>query len=241
MAGNSYRVTAIILGRTNFGEADRILSVLTPDHGKLRVVARGVRKIKSRVAGHVEPFSRVELMLAPGKNLEVVTSARLLEYPHGLSDDYARLARAFTLAGMLDRLTPEGHAQPELYGLFLAVLEQLRRPNPPELTEAYAKLRTLAILGYRPELEACVVCGSADLMAIDPVRGGGLCEAHRGALPVMPAQQLKLWRLILRYDLEVLYKIGDATPAAAASLEQLDRFYEHHFGRRFTPTMETII
>lgn len=237
----SYKTTAIVLGRTNFGEADRILSVLTPDHGKLRVVARGVRKIKSKVAGHVEPFSRVELMLAPGRNLEVVTSARLLEYPHGLSDDYGRLARAFTLAQMLDRLTPEGHAQPELFELMLQVLEQLRRPVPPELTEAYAKLRTLAILGYRPELEACVVCGSAEPVAVDAARGGALCETCRGAASPMPGQQLKLWRLILRYDLEVLHKIGDAAPAAAASLEQLDRFYDYHFGRRFTPTMETAI
>lgn len=237
----SYRTTGIVLGRTNFGEADRIISVLTPDHGKLRVVARGVRKIRSKVAGHVEPFSRVELMLAQGRNLDVITSARLLEYPHGLADDYGRLARAFALVQLADRLTPEGHAQPELFELMAVVLEELRRPAAPELVEAYAKLRVLAILGYRPQLEVCVGCGAADPVAVDAALGGALCQACRGAVPVMPAQQLKLWRLILRYDLEVLHKIGDAAPAAAASLEQLDRFYDYHFGRRFTPTMEAIV
>ena len=240
MAG-SYRTTAIVLGRTNFGEADRILNILTQDHGKLRVVARGVRKIKSRVAGHVEPFSRVELMLAQGKKMDVVTSARLLSYPHGLADDYGRLACAFTLAQMLDRLTPEGHAQPELFDLLNKVLEQLRHPGPVELTEIYAKLRTLAILGYRPELGQCVVCGSDAVVTLDAARGGALCQADRGVIPAIPEQQLKLWRLILRYDLEVLYKIGDAAPVAAASLEQADRFYDHHFGRRFTRSMETTL
>jgi DNA repair protein RecO (recombination protein O) len=203
-------------------------------------VARGVRKIKSRVAGHVEPFSRVELMLAEGKKMDVVTSARLTSYPHGLADDYGRLSCAFTLAQMIDRLTPEGHAQPELFELMINAFEQLRRPVAPELTEVYVKLRTLSILGYRPQLEQCVVCGSTEVVTVDAERGGSLCEACRGAIPVMPGQQLKLWRLILRYDLGVLQKVGDAAPAAAASLEQLDRFYDHYFGRRFTKTMETV-
>ena len=82
----TYQTTGIVIGRTNFGEADRVLRVLTAERGKIGLMARGVRKIKSRSGGHLEPYGEVALSLAEGRGaLDVVTGARLVWYPHRLS------------------------------------------------------------------------------------------------------------------------------------------------------------
>lgn len=82
----SYQTTGLVIGRTNFGESDRIIRFITPDYGKISAVARGVRKIKSRLAGHLEPLGTVMLSLTTGRsNIDVITGARLLYYPHQLA------------------------------------------------------------------------------------------------------------------------------------------------------------
>src|ERR1035438_4743161 len=110
-----YQATAIVIGRTNFGEADRVIRFLTADRGKVSAVAKGVRKIKSRSGGHLELFGEVSLMCATGHNLDTVTSARLVWYPHKLVGDYARLELAFLMARAADRLVEPGQPAPALY------------------------------------------------------------------------------------------------------------------------------
>src|SRR5438045_828289 len=102
-----YKTTGIVLRRMNLGEADRIITILTRDHGKVRAVAKGVRRIKSRMAGHLELFGAVELMFAEGRNLDIITSARLMRSAELLSDTPKTLGYAFLLTEMLDRLIDE--------------------------------------------------------------------------------------------------------------------------------------
>jgi recombinational DNA repair protein (RecF pathway) len=97
----SYQTTGIIIGRTNFGEADRVVRFITPEHGKVAAVAKGIRKIKSRSGGHLELFGEAALMLISGRNLETVASARLIWYPHQLVGDYQRLGLAFARGGIV--------------------------------------------------------------------------------------------------------------------------------------------
>jgi DNA repair protein RecO (recombination protein O) len=220
-----------VLGRHNLGEADRIVTFFTTDRGKLRAVARGVRKIGSRQAGHIEPFSRVDLMLAEGRNLDIVTSARLQAYPVALTSDFERVGQAYLVAHMVDRLTDDGAAAPGIYRLLDYTLSRLEAQGASAVLELFFKLRLLGQLGYRPQLEVCGNCGrQLEEGYISPEYGGLVCASCRlAADPELTAQQLGLWRNLLsaKYESE----IGE--PKAVASLEICDTFYEYFFGRRF--------
>jgi len=235
----TYQTTGIVIGRTNFGEADRVVRLLTPEHGKVSAVAKGVRKIKSRLAGHLELFSETKLMLATGRNLDTITSARLAWYPHQLAAAYDRLGLAFTFATAVDRLTEPGLAQPKLYALLREALDILDAGATGELPELWFKLRLLEILGYRPELGTCLTCGRRDAdttYAFDPVRGGITCAADTtpGAKPLDQAA-IKLWRLLADYPYATIKQIAGAPTHAIETLQLCDAFYEHHLGQAFHP------
>jgi DNA repair protein RecO (recombination protein O) len=234
-----YQTTGIIIGRTNFGEADRIIRLLTPDHGKVSAVARGVRKIKSRAAGHLELFGEASLMLATGRNLDVITSARLLWYPHALVAAYDRIGLAYAITTAVDRLTEPGQAQAPLYELLAEALRAVDGGATGPLPELWFKLRLLQLLGYRPELGACIVCGTHDPAvgyAFSPDRGGIVCasDATPGDHP-MPVGAIKFWRVLSDHSYVTAAQIENAATTAATTLTLCDAFYEHHLGRAFRP------
>lgn len=235
----TYQTTGIVIGRTNFGEADRVIRLLTPDHGKLSAVAKGVRKIKSRLAGHLELFSEVGIMLATGRNLDIITSARLAWYPHQLTSQYDQLGLAYAYASMMDRVASERQSQPELYAHLREALHIINSGASGPLPELWFKLRLLQLSGYRPELSACVVCGHRDAAtayAFDPDRGGITCEADTSATSrPIAASTIKFWRLLSDYPYATISQIADAPALANASLPACDEFYEHHLGRAWHP------
>jgi DNA repair protein RecO (recombination protein O) len=234
----SYKTTGIVIGRTNLGEADRIIRFLTADHGKLSAVARGVRKQASRSGGHLELFGEVNLVLAKGRgSLDVVTSARLGWYPHQLTSDYAALGLAYAFAGAIDRMAQEHHAQPELYGHLAEALRVVNTGATSPLVELWFKVRLLNLAGFRPELTACMVCGQADAAGeyrFDAARGGLVCAACATALArPMSTTTVKLWRLLSDYPYATIHQVGGGIELAVASLAACDEFYEHHVGRVF--------
>lgn len=234
----SYQTNAIVIGRTNFGEADRIIRIITPDHGKLSAVAKGVRRIKSRSGGHLELLSDVALTLNKGRNLDVVTSARLSWYPHELAGNYERLGLAFMTAGMIDRLVEENHPQPDIYNLTGEMLHLLEAGQGGRLPELWFKLRLLQLLGYRPELGACLACGRKSAEAsysFSSERGGIVCETCREAIATpMPHPAIKLWRILSDHEFNRVTHIAGAEALAAASLADCDSFYQYHLGRKFS-------
>jgi DNA repair protein RecO (recombination protein O) len=232
----TYATTGIVIGRTNLGEADRIVRFYTPDHGKLSAVARGVRKIRSRMAGHLEPFGETSLMLATGKSLDVITSARLLWYPHTLAAQHGQLNLAFMMGVGIDRLTEPGQPHPQLYAVLREALGAL--DASPEsavpLIELWFKLRLINELGYRPELGRCLVCGAHDqefAYSFDPVRGGIVCatDAQPDNSP-MELAAIKLWRLLCDYPYASISRVANSPQLAAQTLPPCDRFIEHHLG-----------
>ncbi len=233
----TYQTTGIVIGRTNFGEADRVVRFLTPDRGKLSAVAKGVRKIKSRAGGHLELFGEVNLMLAVGRNLDVVTSARLLWYPHQLVADYPRISLTYAIATAIDRLIEPGQPQPRLYQVLAEALRAIDAGATGPLPELWFKLRLLEVLGYRPELGGCVVCGRRDSAAaysFDAARGGIVCEADSGVgAQVMDQSAIKFWRLLSDYPYTTISQIANAPALAKATLYLCDEFFEHHLGRAF--------
>src|SRR5215471_3777336 len=120
-----YTTEAITLRRTDFGEADRILTLFTPAYGKVRAIAKGVRRTTSRLAGHLEPFTRTQLLLASGRDLDIVTQAEARERLEALRDEVWHATAAWYLAELVDRFLEDVDPHPHLYGLFLTMLRQL--------------------------------------------------------------------------------------------------------------------
>jgi DNA repair protein RecO (recombination protein O) len=226
-----------VLRRFNLGEADRVITFVTPDRGKVKAVARGVRRITSKMAGHLELFGDVDLMLVPGRQFDVITSARLRRHPDAIATDYDKLAQAYVWAEMLDKLTPEDEQQPDLFALARGSYAELGENGPGPLLRLYFALNLLGVLGYQPSLEGCVVCGSkseSEVYRFSAELGGIVDRACRQAgTDEMTVEQIKLWRLVGQLSLDRLRKLGGASEAAKHSQAVVDRFYDHLFGRRF--------
>lgn len=234
----TYSTHAIIIGRHNFGEADRIIVLLTPDQGVVRGVAKGVRRIKSRLAGHLELFSESDLMLATGRNLDVITSARLIRHL-STADDYDRMRLAYLFAEMTNRLAGEHESHDGVYGLLQDGFSALAAPEAPTDTvlELWFKLRLLDRLGYRPELDACVACGTSDPTReylFSPVLGGIVDRACAtpGSLPI-DQSAIKLWRLMLTRPFAAIAAIPRAAELAKTTMPICNAFYDYTFGQRF--------
>jgi DNA repair protein RecO (recombination protein O) len=183
----SFRVEAIVLRHADWGEADRLLTLYTRERGKVRAIAKGARKIRSRKAGHLEPFTRVTLQLAKGRDLLIVTQADTMDAYLPLGEDLARTAYASYVVELLDRFTYEDES--ENVALFNLLAETLNRiaSNPDAwLAIRYYEVRLLDFLGYRPHLFHCANCGK-EIQAVDqffsPAAGGILCPACGAGLP----------------------------------------------------------
>ena len=188
-----YRTEAIILRRQTFGEADRLLTVYTPGLGKIRVLAKGVRKPTSRKAGHVELFTHATLLVAKGKSLDIVTQAETINAFSPLRVDLTRAGCGYYLAELVDRFTEEGEENRRLFEAVLSALLRLSEAEDTDLVLRYFDLRLLDCVGYRPQLFRCVRCAQAageGTVSFIPAEGGVLCaqclEGERHARRVSP-------------------------------------------------------
>lgn len=188
-----YRDEAVVLRAQKLGEADRIVTLLTRRHGRVRAVAKGVRRTASRFGARVEPFSHVDLQLYEGRELDTVTQAETIEpYGERLADDYGRYTAGTAVLETAERLTAE-EREPSLR-LYLLVVGALRalaeQAHAPSLVLDAFILRALAIAGYEPALDACAVCGEPGPHRFFHVAAGGsVCPEHRDgrAATVSPA------------------------------------------------------
>ena len=153
-----FRSQAIILSRRDFGESDRLLTLLTPARGKIRAIAKGARKPSAKVSGHVELFARSDCLIHRGRNLDILTQAELIEPYLGLREDLGRGAYANYVAELLDRFTAdEEEAGEELFLLLHRTLARIAEAADPRLAARFFELRLLDLAGFRPELQECVV------------------------------------------------------------------------------------
>src|SRR5918994_2673158 len=193
----------------DLGEADRVLTVLTPRLGKLRVIAKGVRRPRSRIGGGLQPFSDVQLVLAVGRTFDVVTSTSL-EDPHlGLRNDLHSTATAWYIVELADRFCEGAADSHEAFRLLAQALAALDAGSGVvrEVIARWFELALLDAMGFRPELKRCLECGTAiepEGNAFSPAGGGVLCPACRhaahGARPVS-IDALKVLRHLQRSPL----------------------------------------
>jgi DNA repair protein RecO (recombination protein O) len=169
-----YRDDGVVLRTQKLGEADRIITLLTRQNGRVRAVAKGVRRTKSRFGGRLEPFTHVDVMIHPGRSLDVITQAEVIR-PYGapLAGDYPRYTAGTAMLETAERFTPV-EKEPALRQ-FLLLIGGLRAlgetgedaKEPRLVLDAYL-LRSLAVAGYAPALEECARCGAPGTPA--PVR-----------------------------------------------------------------------
>jgi DNA repair protein RecO (recombination protein O) len=230
-----YTTEAVVLRRIDFGEADRILTLFTPAYGRIRAVAKGVRRTTSRLAGHLEPFTRTQLLLAKGRDLDIVTQAEGRERLDNLRGSLWHMSAAWYCSELIDRFLEDADPHPSLYHLYVQTLRLLDdgASTPDQRSRCwlglrYFELRLLGELGYRPALHNCAGCDTPlrpESNGFSAELGGVLCQAcsryaqRRLSLPafkVLRLLQTTTWEGMpkLRLEADVQQEIEGVLQAA---------------------------
>jgi DNA repair protein RecO (recombination protein O) len=229
-----YRDRGVVLRTYKLGEADRIVVLLTPGHGKVRAVAKGVRRTKSRIGGRLEPLSHVELLMYEGRGeLDIVSQAETIEPWRQLREDLHHLSQGMAMAKAAEQVAQEREASEPLYRMLVGALRTLTsRPGPLVMASFYWKL--LSVDGAGPILDGCAGCGqrppAVSLVAFDIGEGGALCRECRRGQPISPSA-LELVSWILGGQMSRALQVpasnvtGEVAHLAITSLE-------HHLERR---------
>jgi DNA repair protein RecO (recombination protein O) len=184
----NYQTQGIILKQTKLGEFDKIVTIYTPELGKLHAVAKGACRPNSKLGGNVEPLTHSLMLLARGRNLDIITQSQTIDSLLALKSDLWRMACGLYILELLDSFTVEGAENRPLFDLSLDILNQLSEPDSNETALRYFELHLLHHLGYRPQLRRCVSCDSPIKPVVNffsPSKGGILCphcnsqENHR--------------------------------------------------------------
>jgi DNA repair protein RecO (recombination protein O) len=225
-----YRETGIVLRTIKLGEADRIVTLVTERRGKVRAVAKGVRKTKSRFGARLEPLTHVALQCYEGRNLDTITQAETLDAFRAVREDLDRLSRASALLEAVDALVQEGDEDHRILQMLLGALRTLEAGPAPLVVPAFF-WKLLAHVGFRPLLDECAGCGRAGpLVAFDLEVGGVLCRSCARGTRVSP-EAVDLLRRMLGGDLVAV--LAEAPSGAGYEVEHLaTRALEHHLERR---------
>ncbi len=225
-----YRATGVVLRTYKLAESDRIIVLLTEEHGKVRAVAKGVRKTKSKFGGRLEPMSHIHLLLHEGRDLDIVNQVDTVESLAPLVVDLDHMTRGMAVLEAVDQMAMEREPNPALYRMLVGVLRTIAVSDSPLVVPAFF-WKLLALEGVRPELDVCVRCGETQLLvAFDMNHGGVLCRNCRSGAPISP-QALELMRMILGGQLNAAL----AAPTTQASHEvnaHATRAVEHHIERK---------
>jgi DNA repair protein RecO (recombination protein O) len=203
---------------------------MTRVHGKVRSVAKGVRKTKSRFGGRLEPTSHIALQLYEGRELDTITQADTIDHFRAIRDDLDRFGRASAMLEAVDQLAQERQPNSRLYAMLLGALRALAASDAPLVVPGFF-WKALALEGFAPMLDQCVACGATDdLVAFDVDEGGVLCDADRRGVPIS-TDALRVLRLILGGRLGAA--LDEPRSPATTEVEHLaTRAMEHHIERR---------
>jgi DNA repair protein RecO (recombination protein O) len=234
----SFRAEAVVLRHSDWGEADRLLTLYTREQGKARAIAKGARKVTSRKGGHLEPFTHVKLQLARGRDLLIVTQADTLQAYLPLREDLVKTGYAAYAAELLDRFVyEEESANPAVFRLLTETLSRLAGQSDPWLPVRYYEMRLLDYLGFRPQLFHCANCEQeikAEDQFFSAERGGVLCpRCGRGLPGARPVSQavLKYLRHFQRSSYAEAQRARPA-PEVQKEVEDLMQYYLTYFLER---------
>jgi DNA repair protein RecO (recombination protein O) len=225
-----YRDHGVVLRTIRLGEADRIVTFVTQAHGKVRAVAKGVRKTKSRFGARLEPLSHVAVQFYEGRELDIVTQAETVDHFRPIREDLDRMGKATSMLEVVDQIAQEREPSPRLYQMLVGGLRALAQHDSALVMPAFF-WKMLSLEGAHPLLDQCAQCGSPDdLVAFDIVQGGVLCRTCRQGQAISP-EALSLIRRILGGGLADV--LNEPTSQATHEVDHLaSRAMEAHLERR---------
>jgi DNA repair protein RecO (recombination protein O) len=200
-----YRTHAVVLRRRDFRDADRILTVFTPNYGKLELIAKGIRKTTSRKAGHLELFSHSALMVAQGRTWDIVTEVVGVESFTNLRTDLDKISQANYISELVDCFSESGDENQPLWDLLILTLEELDKLAPAQdgrPLQHWFEMQLLSLAGFQPQLFECLHCDEeleAVTNYISLAEGGVLCPncgQGRRDVEAIEADLLKVLRFI---------------------------------------------
>jgi DNA repair protein RecO (recombination protein O) len=220
----------VVLRHNDWGEADRLLVLFSREAGKLRAIAKGVRKMRSRKAGHLEPFTRVKLMLARGRDFWIVTQAETVDGYPAMREDLLRTGYAAYTIELLDRFTYEEGENRALYDLLTTTLERVNTLPDPFPAVRYYEIRLLDLLGFRPELQRCVRCDAEikpENQYFDALHGGVVCPRCVDRTPTARPVSMHALRILRHYQRSSFRDAlkAEISPAVRRELEALLNYY----------------
>lgn len=231
----TYREQGIVLRSWKLGETDRIVNVLTQGRGKVRAVAKGVRRPGSRFGGRLEPYSHVDLQLYEGRNLDVINQADLIASHARVREDYALSSCAAVMAELVDLVAQEGERDNRMFLLFRSGLQALAAdpPYPAIFADAFM-LRLASAVGFHVFTDACASCRAPGAHAfLNVARGGMLCvDCAPPGTKALDDRTIGLVRLLASDDWTSLPAAAHETGARRTAAAFTRAFVEHHLDRR---------
>ena len=167
------KIQAFVLSTLDYGDSDRIVSLFSLEHGRIKGFARGARKSRKRFGAALEAFARVDAQVRIKEGLSGLQQAEVISIYPEIRRDLARIAHALYACELIDVLTPEGHPLPRLYRLLAAYLDRLETETAAEGDRRFFEINVLNILGYRPSLECCAGCSTPFSEAAALLQSGG--------------------------------------------------------------------
>ena len=238
-----YNTKAVVLKKNELGEADNILTLYTPHRGKLRAVAKGVRRPKSKLGGHAELLTYSEMLLARSKNLDIITQSQNIESFTSLRKDLLRTSQALYVVELVDRFTAEGEENYPLFMLLVDTMRWLCQARHGELILRYFEIRLFEHLGYRPQLKQCVGCQFSIEPGgnfFTPSGGGVLCPRCRDREPIvysLSLNALKVMRFLQRSDYTSVDRLR-ITPGLSLELKRIMQGYIRYLLEREVKSAE---
>ncbi|MDH5695676.1 MAG: DNA repair protein RecO [Dehalococcoidia bacterium] len=226
----TYQTEAIIIKKIKLGEADRILTLYTPHLGKIQAVAKGVRRPRSKLAGHLELLTHSQVSLARGRNLDTITGSQTINSFLPLKSDLELASYALYATELVNQFTAENIENRPLFELLLETMHNLCQGGDNELVLRYFELHLLEQVGYRPQLEQCVSCYlplKAATNSFCPSAGGMLCPRCSRSQPLsypLSVNAQKVLRLLQDSDYSTIGKLK-LPPELSHQLEMVMRDY----------------
>ena len=225
-----YRDRAVVLRTIPLGEADRIVTLMTENHGRVRAVAKGIRRTTSKFGSRLEPTTHVALQLYLGRELDTITQAETIAHMGNVRDDLHRFSRANVMLETVDQVALEREPNNALYRMLVGALAALDQEDAPLVLAGFL-LKLLALEGFQPQLDECVACGSvSNLVAFDVDDGGLRCSDDRRGIAV-DHEAIFLMRQMLGGELAAALR-EPASPATAEAEAVAVGLVEHHIERR---------
>jgi DNA repair protein RecO (recombination protein O) len=229
-----YKDQGIVLGSVKLDEADKIITILTQGSGKVRAVAKGIRRTQSKFGARLEPFTHVSLMLYRGRNLDTVTQAEILHPFRRLREDFALFSAGEAMLEATDKVSEEHERNVRLFLLLKQGLQALETgpSDPAAVAEAFV-LRLLTLSGFAPALRSCAVCGNRPVARFSPSQGGAVCEdcQDRDARRASP-EALGWLAGLIEGDLAAASADGLSPSSRGEARALLYAFAEYHLERR---------